>query len=41
MIDTEFMGKKTEINAELNSETGEVITSDIYTELEKLADELI
>lgn len=41
MIDTEFFGKKTEISAELNSETGEVITSNIYSELEELADALV
>ena len=41
MIDTEFFGKKTEIEAELNSETGEVITHNIYTELEELANALV
>lgn len=41
MIDTDFFGKKTEIDADLNSETGEVVTPNIYTELEKLADDLV
>lgn len=41
MIDTEFMGKKTEIEAELNPDTGEVITTNIYSELEELAEELV
>ena len=38
---SEFFGKKTEIEAELNSETGEVITHNIYTELEELANALV
>lgn len=41
MIDTEFLGKKTEINADLNPSTGEVITSTMYTELKKLAENII
>ncbi len=41
IFDTEFIGKKTEIEAELNPETGEVITPNIYSELEILAEELV
>lgn len=41
MIDTEFLGKKVEIDADLNPNTGEVVTPTMYTELKKLAENII
>ncbi len=41
MIDSSFMGKKTEITVDVNGDTGEVATPSIYAELRVLAEALI